>query len=176
MFLPLLLLSACASASTPIPPSGAYANLAPPDWAAVEVNLAIICACIPTLRPLFIRIIPNLTSRSRTGPTNSQPTASSRWSKLGRSFRKLDGSDNSAANPASAKSKSKSKSAGRDSDGTELGPVSPLLPAAYGTENEEERRIRVTRELVMKSYQTSRGTSILDLSEVESRGRGQQLE
>jgi hypothetical protein len=43
--------------------------------------------------------------------------------------------------------------------------VSPLLPAAYGTENEEERRIRVTRELVMKSYQTSRGTSILDLSE-----------
>jgi hypothetical protein len=54
-----------------------------------------------------------------------------------------------------------------------LGLVSPLLPAAYGTENEEERRIRVTRELVMKSYQTSRGTSILDLSEVESRGRGQ---
>ncbi|KAK4121368.1 hypothetical protein N657DRAFT_623734 [Parathielavia appendiculata] len=27
-------------------------------WSAVEVNVGIICACIPTLKPLFIRILP----------------------------------------------------------------------------------------------------------------------
>jgi len=29
-------------------------------WSAVEVNIGIICACIPTLKPLFSRILPKL--------------------------------------------------------------------------------------------------------------------
>jgi fucose permease len=36
-------------------------------WSAVEVNAGIICACIPTLRPLFQRILPSIiTDRLQT--------------------------------------------------------------------------------------------------------------
>lgn len=37
-------------------------------WSAVEVNIGIICACIPTLKPLFKRILPSMiTDRSPSG-------------------------------------------------------------------------------------------------------------
>jgi hypothetical protein len=37
-------------------------------WSAVEVNVGIICACIPTLKPLITRILPSLiTERTRSG-------------------------------------------------------------------------------------------------------------
>lgn len=37
-------------------------------WSAVEVNVGIICACIPTLKPLIHRILPSmLTDRHRSG-------------------------------------------------------------------------------------------------------------
>jgi hypothetical protein len=128
--------------------------------AALEMNLAIVCACVPTLRPLIIRIVPDLTSR-RSGPTASQHTASSRWSrsKLGRSFKKLDGSDNSGAVPANTRRNS--------GVGTELGPVGALLPV-YSQESNDEQRIRITKEVRMQSSQASRGTSILDVDEADS--------
>ncbi|KAH6627111.1 hypothetical protein B0J18DRAFT_160228 [Chaetomium sp. MPI-SDFR-AT-0129] len=46
-------------------------------WSAVEVNVGIICACIPTLKPLIIRILPAMiidpdgTLRSSTGTVDS---------------------------------------------------------------------------------------------------------
>ncbi|KAK4158517.1 L-fucose-proton symporter [Chaetomidium leptoderma] len=48
-------------------------------WSAVEVNVGIICACIPTLKPLIIRILPamlvdphgTLRSSTRTGGSSS---------------------------------------------------------------------------------------------------------
>lgn len=37
-------------------------------WSAVEVNVGIICACIPTLKPLIKRILPSMiTDRSKSG-------------------------------------------------------------------------------------------------------------
>lgn len=37
-------------------------------WSAVEVNVGIICACIPTLKPLIKRILPSMiTDHSKTG-------------------------------------------------------------------------------------------------------------
>ncbi|TQS38444.1 hypothetical protein Golomagni_01049 [Golovinomyces magnicellulatus] len=33
-------------------------------WSTVEVNVGIICACIPTLKPLFRRVLPPLISRT----------------------------------------------------------------------------------------------------------------
>ena len=37
-------------------------------WSAVEVNVGIICACIPTLKPLIKQILPSMiTDRSRSG-------------------------------------------------------------------------------------------------------------
>jgi fucose permease len=45
-------------------------------WSAVEVNVGIICACIPTLKPLIKRILPSMiTDRSKTG-TNKTAYAS----------------------------------------------------------------------------------------------------
>ncbi|KAK1760623.1 major facilitator superfamily domain-containing protein [Echria macrotheca] len=50
-------------------------------WSAVEVNVGITCACIPTLKPLIIRILPAIIvdpDRTRTSQTRgSQPESDS---------------------------------------------------------------------------------------------------
>ncbi|KAI9680534.1 MAG: hypothetical protein M1817_003974 [Caeruleum heppii] len=50
-------------------------------WSAVEVNVGIICACVPTLKPLVVRILPalvhdgdNLTRTSASYANGQQPT------------------------------------------------------------------------------------------------------
>ncbi|KAK3681465.1 major facilitator superfamily domain-containing protein [Podospora appendiculata] len=56
-------------------------------WSAVEVNVVIICACIPTLKPLIIKILPamvvdpNGTRRSSKQPLNMQHVSTSLSSK-----------------------------------------------------------------------------------------------
>ncbi len=40
------------------------------DWTAVECNIAIMCACLPTLKPLLSRFLPFLI-QSRSGGTDS---------------------------------------------------------------------------------------------------------
>ncbi|KAL4793361.1 hypothetical protein BDV19DRAFT_380158 [Aspergillus venezuelensis] len=39
-----------------------YDNVGAATWSAIECNVGIICACLPTLRPLVSRIIPQLLS------------------------------------------------------------------------------------------------------------------
>jgi len=47
-------------------------------WSAVEVNVGIICACIPTLKPLVKRILPSMiTDHSRNGSENNKTASSS---------------------------------------------------------------------------------------------------
>ncbi|KAH7113807.1 hypothetical protein B0J11DRAFT_412976, partial [Dendryphion nanum] len=41
-----------------------YDNALPALYSTVEANLAIVCACLPVLRPLFTRIIPDFVSLS----------------------------------------------------------------------------------------------------------------
>ncbi|VUC36947.1 unnamed protein product [Clonostachys rosea] len=41
-------------------------------WSAVEVNIGMTCACIPTLKPLILKILPSMLS----GPNNSRTTTS----------------------------------------------------------------------------------------------------
>lgn len=36
-------------------------------WSAIELNCAIICASLPTLRPLISKIVPGLSSNRSTG-------------------------------------------------------------------------------------------------------------
>ncbi|PSR82472.1 major facilitator superfamily domain-containing protein [Coniella lustricola] len=43
-------------------------------WSAVEVNIGMICACIPTLKPLIIKIIPAVLLDSDGSPTSSLST------------------------------------------------------------------------------------------------------
>ncbi|KAI8624836.1 fucose permease [Xylariaceae sp. FL1651] len=52
-------------------------------WSAVEVNVGIACACIPTLKPLIIRILPAMlidpdgSTRRGSDMTDKQPTSQS---------------------------------------------------------------------------------------------------
>ncbi len=51
-------------------------------WGAVEVNLAIICACLTTLKPLLARMFPKLLGSSaatRYGPTTTGRNVGSRY-------------------------------------------------------------------------------------------------
>lgn len=43
-------------------------------WSAVEVNLGIICACVPSLKPLFLKFLPQFVKDSDS-PFNSQNSA-----------------------------------------------------------------------------------------------------
>jgi hypothetical protein len=101
------------------------------------MNLAIICACVPTLKPLLIKIVPEFTHRRSRNNTISQPTVNSRWSTIGRSFKKLDGSNGSKATLAHMR---------QDSTGTELEPVT-ALPFVYRQDSSDGYRIRVTHEI-----------------------------
>ncbi|KAK3897264.1 hypothetical protein C8A05DRAFT_39188, partial [Staphylotrichum tortipilum] len=86
-------------------------------WSAVEVNVGIICACVPTLKPLIIRILPAmlvdpdsaLRSRIRKGSSSSSSTAlkSDRRASLATTI------------------------AGRPPSLPPIPPVLPLLPAAH---------------------------------------------
>ncbi|KAJ5906745.1 uncharacterized protein N7473_003661 [Penicillium subrubescens] len=47
-----------------------YDNVGAASWSAIECNTGIICACLPTLKPLLSRIVPGLMSTF----TGSKPT------------------------------------------------------------------------------------------------------
>jgi hypothetical protein len=64
---------------------------APPVyWASIEMNLAIVCACVPALKPLVVKVIPAFSSR-RSGNDSSQRSEASKVSKISHSFQRLDG-------------------------------------------------------------------------------------
>jgi hypothetical protein len=59
-------------------PTWAAVNIS--TWANVEINLAIIIACIPTLKPLVAKLCPRLLESAREGDVegySSPPTISS---------------------------------------------------------------------------------------------------
>ncbi|KAL4968718.1 PTH11-like integral membrane protein [Aspergillus stella-maris] len=66
-------------------PDTSWSNVGAAFWTAAECNIAIICACLPFLRPLVCRIVPILRStvgsRSKT-TTNSTRTIASRTARL----------------------------------------------------------------------------------------------
>lgn len=49
-----------------------YDNVAPATWSAVEFNVAIMCACVPAMRPIISVMFPRLLS-STSGHTASNP-------------------------------------------------------------------------------------------------------
>jgi hypothetical protein len=63
-------------------------------WSAIEVNLAIVCASTPALRPLVIAVIPAFASRIGTKRSNSSSIPHPqqiRDSRSTRSFLRLKG-------------------------------------------------------------------------------------
>ncbi|OBU00594.1 hypothetical protein VE01_01208 [Pseudogymnoascus verrucosus] len=61
-------------------------------WTAVEVNIGIVCACIPTLKPIVKRILPILLEPTRHHSSHETPTAS---------VAKVDNTDGSNPSPES---------------------------------------------------------------------------
>ncbi|RDW93166.1 uncharacterized protein DSM5745_00488 [Aspergillus mulundensis] len=49
-----------------------YDNVGAATWSAVECNVGIICACLPTLRPLISRMIPRLLSSDHNPRSRSR--------------------------------------------------------------------------------------------------------
>ncbi|KAH7389284.1 hypothetical protein DE146DRAFT_724657 [Phaeosphaeria sp. MPI-PUGE-AT-0046c] len=95
---------------------------APPIyWAAMEMNLAIVCACVPALKPLVVKIIPAFASR-RTGNNSTERSTSSKLSKFSHNFQKISG--------ASASSRNVDKDLENGHRGTELDTVT-ALPAVH---------------------------------------------
>ena len=48
----------------------------PAIWSSTELNVAILCSCLPTLKGLISRIWPKLLSTGNTGQRSSQPRRS----------------------------------------------------------------------------------------------------
>ncbi|KAL5120060.1 hypothetical protein ACEQ8H_001885 [Pleosporales sp. CAS-2024a] len=66
---------------------------APPAyWAAIEMNLSIVCASVPALKPLLVKVIPAFASRI-TGHKSSQRSETTKNSALTGSFQRLKGGD-----------------------------------------------------------------------------------
>lgn len=78
-----------------------YYGAPPIYWAAVEMNLAISCACVPALKPLVVQIIPAFGSR-QSAKDSSQASGASKQSKssgLSGPFQRYGGEkDNSTVN------------------------------------------------------------------------------
>jgi hypothetical protein len=120
---------------------------APPVyWAAIEMNLAIVCACVPALKPLIVKVVPAFSSR-RSGNNSSQQSAFSKGSKLPRFFRRPDSS--SAVGTVDME---------QGSRGTELETIT-ALPAVYqhGT---DRGFIYVTHELDQQSNRRPSNSSV----------------
>ncbi|POS86267.1 hypothetical protein EPUL_001221, partial [Erysiphe pulchra] len=50
-------------------------------WSILEIEVTVICACLPTLRPLFVEIIPGAFRTIKTGSSNSRINSSDSTSK-----------------------------------------------------------------------------------------------
>jgi fucose permease len=50
-------------------------------WSAVEVNVGITCACIPTLKPLVLRLLPSMLYKPNSHGTRHSPNTSSEKSR-----------------------------------------------------------------------------------------------
>jgi hypothetical protein len=93
---------------------------APPTyWAAIEMNLAIVCACVPALKPLVVKVIPAFSTRLSKNNSNQRSGNSKPSKSSSHSFQRLGGL-----------SSSKSHDLEHGSVGTELSPVT-ALPAVY---------------------------------------------
>lgn len=130
------------------PNDQSFYSAAPIYWASIEMNLAMVCACAPSLKPLIARIVPGFASRDMTGESGQRSrTRGSRLSSVGRSFQKLSGRDGSKGGSNSSR-----VTGDTQEPGTEMNVVTALSPTQRG---EEEHigtgRIIITNEIDQRS-------------------------
>jgi hypothetical protein len=121
------------------PEDKAYWSAPPIYWAAIEMNLGLVCACAPSLKPLIVKMVPafsshNLNSGSAEQSGTHRPTLSS----VGRSFHKLSGKDSNV-----------SRSRATDTEvGLELNAVNS---PTFSQEKNNERNIVITHDVDQRS-------------------------
>jgi rhodopsin domain-containing protein len=47
-----------------------YDNIGVANWSCIELNTGIVCACLPTIKPLLAKFFPGLLSTVRTRKTD----------------------------------------------------------------------------------------------------------
>ncbi|KAH7067024.1 hypothetical protein BKA63DRAFT_425415 [Paraphoma chrysanthemicola] len=52
-----------------------YENVGVANWSCIELNTAILCACLPTLRPLIVRLFPSLLPSGHGRANYYQPSS-----------------------------------------------------------------------------------------------------
>ncbi|KAF1961286.1 hypothetical protein CC80DRAFT_464073 [Byssothecium circinans] len=118
-------------------PDKAWYSAAPAYWSSIEVNLAIVCASTPALKPLVVKIIPRFSS------TRSSSGNSSRFlSDLKRSLR-----GRSSFIPINVKNNhSNTESGNTDVENCHY-PLAELQRVQYPNRQQLGRAIRVTRDI-----------------------------
>jgi hypothetical protein len=121
---------------------------APPIyWAAIEMNLGLVCACAPSLKPLVVKMVPAFSSHNlNSGSAEQSATHRSRLSTVGRSFHKLSGKDSHAT-----------RSRVTDTEpGTELSAVNS---PTFSQEKNDARNIVITHDVDQRSDRRISGDS-----------------
>jgi hypothetical protein len=113
-------------------------------WSAIEMNLAIVCASTPALKPLIVRIIPAFSSRHGTDASNESSGTYNKERKQSRSFLRLGGKKSSSTMGTS--------DVEQGSMSTELSPVT-ALPSVH--QNKSHGQIHVHRDFEQQSSRPS---------------------
>lgn len=109
-------------------------------WASIEMNLAIVCACVPALKPLVVKVIPAFASR-RTANISTERSTTSKLTKFSHSFQKIGGTNTSSRNM--------DKDHNNGQRDTELGTVT-ALPALH-RQDPNSSHITVTYDVDQQS-------------------------
>jgi hypothetical protein len=112
------------------------------------MNLAMVCACAPSLKPLISRIVPGFASRDMTVESDQRSrTRGSRLSSLGRSFHKLSGRDGSKGGSNSSRTIGNT-----EEQETEMNIVTALSPTQRSNQKDAGTgRIIITNEIDQRS-------------------------
>jgi len=121
------------------PQDATWYGSAPAYWSAIEMNLAIVCASTPALKPLIVKMAPSFSSRHGTN-ASSERTGTYKESRFHNSFLRLGGMKSS-----SEMSNSEVEQGTMD---TELIPVT-ALPPVHAPPNQGQ--IHVTRDFEQQS-------------------------
>lgn len=123
-----------------------YYSAPPIIWGTIEMNLAIVCACVPALKPLVVHVVPAFATRPSENNSSSRESGMYKLSKLARSFQRLDAKLTPAA-----------RGVGDEEQGRHVGHVegAPIaaLPAVYRQYPVvfEKEGILVTHDVEQKS-------------------------
>ncbi|KAH4070919.1 hypothetical protein HBI70_209700 [Parastagonospora nodorum] len=130
------------------PDDQSFYSAAPIYWASTEMNLAMVCACAPSLKPLISRIVPGFASRDMTVESGQRSrTRGSRLSSVGRSFQKLSGRDGSKGGSNSSRI-----TGNTEEQGMEMTVVTALSPTQRSDQEEvEPGRIIIMNEIDQRS-------------------------